>query len=137
MAFQNPGGVEQLLDGVGADDARLVEPRLVGLFGAGDRPRVTGGRLRAGVGPARLHDHDRGLVGHLAGGPDERLAVLDPLKVADDDVGPQVVAPRLDEVGLVEDRLVAQRDDVLEPEALVGGPLQHRGDERPRLAHKR
>ena len=43
----------------------------------------------------------------------------------------------VDEVGLVEDRFVAERDDVLEADAVVVGPVEHRRDERPGLAHKR
>lgn len=74
---------------------------------------------------------------HLAGRLDERPAVVHVLEIGEDDVGVRIVPPLGDEIDLVECGLVAERDDVVESDAVPCRPGDRRGDEGPRLAHER
>ena len=137
LAREDLREVEEFLDVVGADGPGLVEAGLVGALTAGHGAGVRRGRLGARGRPAGLDHDDRRLRRDRPGRLDEPAAVVDVFEVAEDDRGVGVGPPVLDEVDLVEDDLVAERDDVLEADVVVGGPVEDGRDERARLAHER
>ena len=136
LAGERLGVVEQVLHRAGADDAALLERRVVGRLGAGQRAGVRGDRLRAGAGRARLDRDDRLVAGDLAGDADELRPVADPFQIGHD--GPRfgILGPGFHQVQLVDVGLVADAVEPREADALAHRQVEDRGAERARLRHE-
>ena len=91
--------VEQLVQRIGADHARLLEQRVNGDVGRGEeRPGVGRGRARPGRRAAALDRQDRLLAGDPGGDAGELARVPERLEVEQGDVGAGVLLPVLQEV---------------------------------------
>ena len=125
LRAQHCGEVEHLLDGFGADDARLVEQGVHCHVAAGERCSVRSRRSAAGFGPACLHRHDGDPPADPSGDSDEPPRVLDLLQIEQDQVGGGVLAPVKEQVVAGNVRTVAHRDERADPEATSLRRLQH------------
>ena len=108
-----------------ADDASALERRAVGDV----RARQTAGVRRRGLG-ARLGDtdfqnHDRLDGSRLFRDAQELVAFLDAFQITGNDPGFLVFGERLDEIHFIEVGLVAEADDFVQAEFLVGRPVEN------------
>lgn len=108
--------VDEFGDGVDADDPGLAEQRGHGGVGDAGDGHAVAGRGAAAV-PGALDDDDRLDGGGAAGEPGELPGVADRLQVEEDDVGPGVVVPVLEEVVAGDVGAIAGRDERGEPGA--------------------
>ena len=129
--------VEQLLERVGADDAGLVEERVDGRVGAGERRCVRARRPARPRGVRPLFIARIGLLARHAPRDARELArVAERLEVEQDELGPRVVLPPLEQVVRGDVGLVADRDEGGEAEAARAGLLEQRQPERAALGRE-
>jgi len=88
-------GVEEVLDGVGAQYAAVLEDRGDGHVGAGQRAGVAGGGARALGGAAGLDHQDRLLARDALGELGEAARIAERLEVHRDDAGGRIVLQRI------------------------------------------
>ena len=121
------GDVELLTDGVGADDAGVVEQRVDRhVRGGQERAGVRGGGAGARGRAAALDRDDRLALGDSAGDLPEAARVAERLEVERDHVGLGVGCPVPQEVVAREVGLVAGGDERRQPQAA----MQRLGDRR-------
>ena len=139
LVFVGEGGgeVEQLVDGIHPDDARLLEDGVVDPLGARQRAGVGGRGLGAGAGaPALDHQHRLGPVvpaGDLLDRLDELRPAAQLLDVEQDHLGVVVLVQVAQEIQLVHVGLVADGDELGEAEVAVGREVQDRRAQRAAL----
>ena len=116
LVRQQVGDVEELLQRVHPDDARLPEERVRGHVEAGESAGVRSRRPRAGGAATALQREHRLRRRDATGEPGELARVPERLQVEQDDVGVRVLLPVLDEVVAGDVRLVADADERRKPE---------------------
>lgn len=128
LVREGVGVVEELIDRVRADDARLLEDCVVDGLGAGEGSGVGRRGLGPGAGAPRLDDQDRRGVpphGDLPGRLDELRSPPELLDVQHDDRRIRVPVQVAQQVQFIHVGLVADGDELGEPEIPVGGEIQH------------
>ena len=119
--------VEELADGVDAQDAGALEGRVEDIVAAGERAGVGGGGLGGGGGAAGLDDEDRLAQGDGARGGEEAARVADGFHVDDDGVGVGVLAVVVDEFAEADVEHGAGGDEAAEADALADAPVENGG----------
>ena len=109
LARQQGPDIDQLLERRRANHTGLVEERVDGRFGAGERGRVRARGALPGQGRPALQRQDRLPSRDPPGQPPEAARVAEGLEVEQHDVGVRIVLPPLEQVvrrhvGLVPDR---------------------------------
>jgi len=104
--------------------ARL-ERRAVGDVRARQTAGVGRRRLGTGRGDADFQNHDRLDGRRLFRDAQKLVAFLDAFEITGDDPGFLVLSERLDEIHLVEVRLVAEADDLAEAELAFRRPVEN------------
>ena len=117
LGAQHQRHVEQLVEGVDADDAGLAEQGVDGDVGAGHRRGVRRRRPYAGGRSTALHRDDRLAARDPPGDAGELARVAERLEVQQDHVGAGVVLPVLEQVVAADVGLVADRDEAGHAEA--------------------
>ena len=136
LAGEQRGDVEELAEGVGADDAGLAEERIDRHVGRGEQRAGVGARGPGTRGrSSRLDGQDRLLRRDARRDPGEAAGVPERLEVEQDDVGGRVVLPVPEEVVAGEVGLVAHRDERREAEAELTGALDHGDPDAAALRH--
>lgn len=118
---------EQLVHGLGSDDAGLAESKVEGDIVASEGAGVRRSGSLTTAGSAGLQDDDGLLAAGLWDLLEEGLAVDDRLKVQKDDLGVLILANFLDQLDLVNVALVAEGDEVGEADVVREAPVKDGG----------
>ncbi len=127
------GHVEELLESSRADDPGLAQESVDDLVRLRERPGVRARRARPGARAARLDGDDRLASRNAPGDPREADRVAEALEVEQDDVGPRVLGPVLDQVVARDVRLVSDRDEGRDPEVELRRVVEQGEAERSAL----
>ena len=137
LGVETDRDVEHLVDGVGANDAGLVEQRLDGRVAGGERGRVAAGRARAGPRPSGLDRDDRLGAADAARETREAARVAERLEIQQDDVRARIALPVLQQVVARDVGLVADADELGQAHLPGGGERENRQAQRAALRGER
>ena len=129
-------GEKQFLQAVHPQHAGARDGGVVDRVGTRQRTGVRGGRPLALRRSTALDDDDRLVPRRSPGGRHELAWRLDRFDVEQDRARRGVGGQVIEHVAEVHVGMLAQRDEMREPDALGVGPVQHRGHQGARLRHK-
>ena len=133
LRLQAGGDVEHLVDGVGADDARLLEEGVDGDVAGGERRRVAARRPRAGASAARFDGDDRLDPRDAPREPGKAARVPERFEIQQDHARGRVALPVLEQVVARHIGLVADADEGRQAHAPLPGELENRQSQRAAL----
>ena len=136
LGREHGGGVEELLERSCAQDSGLVEQRVDGGVGAGERSRMGARGARPCRRRSGLQREDRLAASDPSRDSRERPRIAERLEVEEHEVGCLVVFPPLEQVVRRDVGLVADRDERGEPECALRGLLEERQTERAALGRE-
>ncbi len=137
LVRQHLRGVEQLLERVDTDDARLSEEGVDGDVGRGERRRVRRGGARTGLRTSAL-DRDDGLAPRdPTREPGELARVPERLEVEEDHARVRIVLPVLQQIVAADVRLVADRDELGDADPELAGAAHQLDPQTTRLREER